>query len=45
MVLDNTCSDDLSQDGMEVPCKLSFTMPSKEIKLLPCADFKEQVPY
>ena len=38
-------SADLSQGGMEVPCKLIFTAPSKEInklhKLLHCADFKE----
>ena len=38
-------SADLSQGGMEVPCKLTFTAPSKEIdklcKLLLRADFKE----
>ena len=38
-------SVDLSQGGMEVPCKLTFTAPSKEIdklhKLLPRTDFKE----
>ena len=38
-------SADLSQGGMEVPCKLIFTAPSKEIdklhKLLCRADFKE----
>ena len=38
-------SADLSQGGMEVPCKLTFTVPSKEIdklhKLLPRANFKE----
>ena len=38
-------SADLSQGGMEVPCKLTFTAPLKEIdklhKLLSHADFKE----
>ena len=38
-------SADLSQGTMEVPCKLTFTVPLKEIdklhKLLPRADFKE----
>ena len=40
-------SADLSQGGMEVPCKLTFTAPLKEIDklhiitLLPRADFKE----
>ena len=38
-------SADLSQGGMEIPCKLTFTVPLKEIdklhKLLSRADFKE----
>ena len=38
-------SADLSQGGMEVPCKLTFTAASKEIdklrKLLPHANFKD----
>jgi len=38
-------SADLLQGGMEDPCKLTFTAPSKEInklcKLLSLADFKE----
>ena len=39
-------SADLLQGGMEVPCKVTFTAPVKEIdklcRLLPCGDSKEK---
>lgn len=42
-------SVNLPQGGLEAPCKLTFTVPPKEInklhKLLSCADFKELCVY